>query len=85
MIRLVVCICLLFSVYKVFSQENTAAVKYREGKKINFESLLIEGEKRKAAQATVTGNLGEDDFGLLKVKKDFIDKMELSNSQEVSL
>ena len=49
--------------------------KYREGKKIDFESLLIEGQKKKPDYSVVTGNLGEKDLGLLKLRPDFLDTM----------
>ena len=57
--------------------------KYREGKKIDFESLLIEGQKKKPDYAVVTGNLGEKDLGLLKLREDFIDKMTDDIGEEV--
>ena len=50
-------------------------VKYKTGKRIDFQSLLIEGEKKKADYSVVTGNLGEKDFGLLKMKKNFVNEM----------
>lgn len=47
--------------------------RYKKGKRIDFESLLIEGEKKKAQYSVVTGNLGEEDFGLLKLRDHFLD------------
>ena len=58
-------------------------VRYKSGKRIDFESLLIEGEKKKADYSVVTGNLGESDFGLLKLRSDFIDKMQAKNKEVV--
>jgi hypothetical protein len=48
-------------------------VKYREGKKIDFETLLIEGEGKKPELSVVTGNSGEKDLGLLKLRENFTD------------
>lgn len=59
--------------------------KYREGKKIDFESLLIEGQKKKPDYSVVTGNLGEKDLGLLKLRPDFLDTMANTIGEEVSL
>ena len=49
--------------------------KYKSGKRIDFKALLIEGEKKKADFSVVTGNIGEQDFGLLKMKEDFYSEM----------
>jgi hypothetical protein len=50
-------------------------VRYKKGGRIDFESLLIEGERKKPEMSVVTGNLGEKDTGLLKFRKDFNDMM----------
>lgn len=52
-----------------------AKVKYKSSGRIDFESLLIEGERKKPEMAVVTGNIGEKDSGLLKFRKDFLDVM----------
>ncbi|MEE2670240.1 MAG: hypothetical protein VYA54_00920 [Bdellovibrionota bacterium] len=71
----------LSSVYAADSK--VSKPKYRSGKRIDFESLLIEGEKRKADYAVVTGNLGEEDFGLIKLREDFLDLMANDTQEEV--
>lgn len=48
-------------------------VKFKASKRIDFESLLIEGERKKPEMAVVTGNLGEKDSGLLKFRQNFND------------
>lgn len=55
--------------------KDKVTVKYKKGKKINFESLLIEGEQKKPEMSVVTGNIGEKDLGLLKLRKNFNDYM----------
>ncbi len=50
-------------------------VKYKSSGRIDFESLLIEGERKKPEMAVVTGNIGEKDSGLLKFRKHFLDVM----------
>lgn len=57
--------------------------KYREAGKIDFESLLIEGQKKKPDYSVVTGNLGEKDLGLLKLRTDFLDTMADTVGEEV--
>jgi len=48
-------------------------VKYKDSSRIDFESLLIEGERKKPEMSVVTGNLGEKDRGLMVYRTDFID------------
>jgi hypothetical protein len=50
-------------------------VKYKESGRIDFESLLIEGERKKPELSVVTGNIGEKDSGLMVERKDFDDMM----------
>lgn len=53
----------------------TTKVKYKESGRIDFESLLIEGERKKPEMSVVTGNLGEKDTGIMIERKDFNDMM----------
>ena len=50
-------------------------IKYKESGRIDFESLLIEGERKKPELSVVTGNLGEKDNGLMIMRADFKDMM----------
>lgn len=65
----------------VFANKNTdeskdaVKVKYKESGRIDFESLLIEGERKKPELSVVTGNTGEKDSGLMVFRKDFKDMM----------
>jgi hypothetical protein len=53
----------------------TQKIKYKEAGRIDFESLLIEGERKKPELSVVTGNIGEKDNGLMVMRKDFGDMM----------
>ena len=70
----------LFS-FSIMGQSATDAlmkgknVKYKSQGRVDFESLLIEGERKKPEMSVVTGNIGEKDSGLLKFRKDFLDVM----------
>lgn len=50
-------------------------VKYKDAGRIDFESLLIEGERKKPEFSVVTGNIGEKDNGLMIYRADFSDMM----------
>ena len=62
--------------FSAIAKDSKAKLKYKSGKRIDFKSLLIEGEKKKADFSVVTGNLGEEDLGLLKIRKDFTAEMQ---------
>lgn len=80
MSKLITALILLSASSALFAAEKP---KYREGKKIDFESLLIEGQKKKPDYSVVTGNLGEKDLGLLKLRPDFLDTMADTVGEEV--
>ena len=75
-------VALLFISFSSFAKKETKA-KYRSGKRIDFESLLIEGEKKKADFSVVTGNLGEEDRGLLKLREDFYPEMKANIKEDI--
>lgn len=91
MIRIIAILSLLtfFSVMaaaetkKSSKKEVKKTVRYKSGKRIDFESLLIEGEKKKADYSVVTGNLGEEDLGLLKLRENFNDTMASDFKEEI--
>jgi hypothetical protein len=68
-------ISLLLPTLLLASEVTAKKLKSREGKKIDFESLLIEGENKKPELSVVTGNLGERDLGLIKTRENFLDYM----------
>lgn len=78
--------CFLLSL-GVFATDGKASeskgIKYKKGKKLNFESLLIEGEQKKPEMSVVTGNVGEKDLGLLKLRKNFNDYMANSSGEKI--
>ena len=78
--------CLFFeSTSFALDKTTQSKVKYKSAKRIDFQSLLIEGEKKKAQFSVVTGNMGEVDLGLLKVRENFHDFMKDDIREEVQL
>jgi hypothetical protein len=79
----VLLLCLFcMSVFAV-AAENSKNVRYKKGKRLDFESLLVEGENKKPELAVVTGNLGEKDLSLLKLKENFQDENAVDYGEEV--
>jgi hypothetical protein len=73
-------LCLSFG---AIAKDSKPKVKYKKGKKLNFESLLIEGEQKKPEMSVVTGNVGEKDLGLLKLRQNFNDYMANSSGEKI--
>ncbi len=64
-----------FSISGFAEKQKSNGIKYKKSKRIDFESLLVEGERKKPEMSVVTGNIGEKDSGLLKFREDFLDMM----------
>ena len=49
-------------------------VRYRKSKTMDFENLLIKGEKKRGEMLVVTGSARQGADGLLKLREDFLDR-----------
>lgn len=50
-------------------------VKYKSGKDVNFEELLIQGQLQRPEISVVTGNSQEGTDGLLRLRDNFLDRV----------
>jgi hypothetical protein len=50
-------------------------VRYKGGKDVDFEALLINGQLQRPEISVVTGDSGADGNGLLRLREDFIDQL----------
>ncbi len=57
------------------AETKNVKIKYKDAGRIDFESLLIEGERKKPEMSVVTGNIGEKDNGLMIFRENFEDMM----------
>lgn len=57
-------------------------IRYKSSKEINFEQLLIQGKLKRPDLSVVTGSIDSDDFGLLRLRKDFLDRVSLDFGEE---
>jgi hypothetical protein len=53
--------------------ESVTAVKYRSGKEIRFDELLIQGQMKRAEMSVVTGDSDPASDGLLRLRDQFLD------------
>lgn len=57
------------------SSEVSQGVKYRRGKDIDFEALVIQGQLKRPEVSVVTGNSALGTDGLLRLRENFLDQM----------
>jgi hypothetical protein len=50
-------------------------VRYKAGKDLNFEQLVIEGQLKRPELSVVTGDSDEGANGLLRLRENFVDRM----------
>ncbi|NDD92368.1 hypothetical protein EBZ37_09815 [bacterium] len=58
-------------------------VKYRSGKELRFDELLIQGQMKRAEMSVVTGDPSELSDGLLRLRDNFLDHAALDLGEEV--
>ena len=58
-------------------------VRYTRGQKLEFESLLIEGQLKRPEMSVVTGNAGGEDDGLLKLREHFVDQIAMEAGEAI--
>ena len=66
---------------EVFAEKTN--IRYRKAKKINFEKLLIEGQIKRPDISVVTGNVGDDIDGLLRLREHFQDQMAIAAGEPI--
>jgi hypothetical protein len=63
--------------------QGAASVKYKAGKEIDFESLLIQGQLKRPEFSVVTGNADQNGDGVLRMRENFIDRMSADLGEEI--
>ena len=58
-------------------------VRYKKGKDINFEELVIQGQLKRPEITVVTGNVSEGDDGLLRLRENFMDRIAEDVGEEI--
>jgi len=61
----------------------TAQVKYKSGKELRFDELLIQGQMKRAEMSIVTGDPAELSDGLLRLRENFLDHAAADLGEEV--
>ena len=64
-------------------KEPDAKVRYRSGKDVNFDELLINGQLKRPELTVVTGNTAQGTDGLLRLRENFIDQTQMDLGEQV--
>jgi hypothetical protein len=62
---------------------NATKVKYKSGKELRFDELLIQGQMKRAEMSIVTGDPAELSDGLLRLRENFLDHAAADLGEEV--
>ncbi len=65
------------------AKEAAPKVRYKEGKELNFEELLIQGQLKRPDIQIVTGNEADDTNGLLRLRENFMDRMAVDYGETI--
>ena len=66
------------------TSNSVTQVKYRSGKEIRFDELLIQGQMKRAEMSLVTGDQAEFSNGLLRLRENFLDHAALDLGEEIT-
>jgi hypothetical protein len=61
---------------------DAAKIKYKAGKDVNFDELLIKGELSRPEITVVTGQVDKGTDGLLKLRENFLDRVAFDQGEE---
>ena len=87
-ILLSICTGLFVASVSTFAAEEPQAqnknIRYKSGKEVNFEELLIQGQIRRPEISVVTGSTEKGTDGLLRLREDFLDRVAEDQGEEFS-
>lgn len=60
-----------------------AKVKYKTGKDVSFDELLIQGQLQRPEVTVVTGDVDQGTDGLLRLRENFLDRVTADFGEEI--
>jgi hypothetical protein len=83
--RLLLILLLSVSVFATTetSETSSSKVKYKKGKDVNFEELLIQGLLKRPEVSVVTGDSPDGTDGLLRLRENFLDRVAVDVGEDV--
>ena len=58
-------------------------IRYKNPKEMNFSELLIQGKLKRPNLSIITGSIKSDDTSLLRLRKNFLDRVSIDFGEEV--
>ena len=58
-------------------------IRYKSSKEINLKEILIQGQIERPNLSVVTGSIANDNSGLLRLRKNFLDRISMDFGEEV--
>lgn len=59
-------------------------IKYKSGKDVGFEEMLIQGQLKRPEISVVTGNAAQGADGLLRLRENFLDRIAIDQGESVN-
>ena len=58
-------------------------IRYKSSKEINLKEILIQGKIERPNLSVVTGSIANDNSGLLRLRKNFLDRISMDFGEEI--
>ena len=58
-------------------------IKYKSSKEINLKEILIQGKIERPNLSIVTGSIANDNSGLLRLRKNFLDRISMDFGENI--
>ena len=58
-------------------------VRYKSSKEINLKEILIQGKIERPNLSVVTGSVAKENSGLLRLRKNFLDRISMDFGEEI--
>ena len=72
-----------FQGYSAKKQQPKSKVRYKSSKEINLKEILIQGKIERPNLSVVTGSIAKDNSGLLRLRKNFLDRISMDFGEEI--
>ena len=77
------CLLLSFSAKSAKEKQQKRSVKYKSSKEVNLKEILIQGKVERPNLSVVTGSVSSDNSGLLRLRKNFLDRISIDFGEEI--
>ena len=82
--RVILLIILLLSLPSYGAKkQREKKIRYKSSKEINLKEILIQGKIERPNLSVVTGSISNDNSGLLRLRKNFLDRVSMDFGEEV--